>query len=318
MIEAAQYCTKSLPAPQQLEYWNELICRRFTQLQCEARPNRGYRGNLAILDLGIVQLSKVDVDPAGVFHSKALLASTNEDAMLMHLQISGNSLNTQRDQAQFLRPGQHAFCNTTERYSVEFDQAMTMLVAKIPTREFRQKTGLDPFAITCNEYALDTDQPSLTAQLAITAWRNRENYQTYHAKQALGEALLSIIAAESISRFKATPDSPSSYDVIFARAQQTIGRHLADSELNQSKVAAALNISTRYLRYLFEQQGTTFSRYLLEQRLMRANQNLLATPKGRGRVSRIAYECGFNNVSHFARVFTAEFGHPPSKVFHTD
>jgi len=315
VIEAAQYSTQSVPAAQQLEYWNELICRRFTLLQCEAKPVSGYRGSLATIDLGSVQLSKVNVDPAGVFHSNTLVANTEEDAMLMHLQVSGESINTQRDRVQFLRAGNYAFCNTTERYSVEFEQPMTMLVAKIPTPEFRQKTGLDPFSVTCNHHAMISGQASLAAQMTLSAWRTRNNYASAQSRQALGEAILSTIAAEAISRFKTEKCDGNRYEFVFARAQRFIARHLADPDLDQSKVAASLNISTRYLRYLFAQHDTTFSRYLLEQRLVRAKNQLLGTPDSRGRVSRIAYECGFNNVSHFTRVFTAEFGHPPSKVY---
>jgi len=53
-------------------------------------------------------------------------------------------------------------------------------------------------------------------------------------------------------------------------------------------------------------------RVLLE-RVNRAGR-LLDSPQARGRtVTRIAFACGFDDLSHFGRVFEAQFGMPPSR-----
>ena len=54
--------------------------------------------------------------------------------------------------------------------------------------------------------------------------------------------------------------------------------------------------------------GTAPGRWLREQRLRRAKLLLGA---GNLQVSEVAFQCGFENLSHFSRAYKEEFGHPP-------
>lgn len=56
---------------------------------------------------------------------------------------------------------------------------------------------------------------------------------------------------------------------------------------------------------------TTPGKWLLKKRLQHSRY-LMETTKDT--ISEIAYSCGFENVSHFSRVFRKEFGTPPSKI----
>jgi AraC-like DNA-binding protein len=63
---------------------------------------------------------------------------------------------------------------------------------------------------------------------------------------------------------------------------------------------------------LFERSDTTFSDFVLEQRLLLA-QRLLRNPLHTGRkISEIALMAGFQNVSYFHRAFRRRFGMTPA------
>jgi AraC-like DNA-binding protein len=65
---------------------------------------------------------------------------------------------------------------------------------------------------------------------------------------------------------------------------------------------------------MFETEGTTFTQYLLTQRLARA-YDLLGDPRRwADKVSAIAFDSGFADVSYFNRVFRRRFGAVPSDV----
>ncbi len=53
-------------------------------------------------------------------------------------------------------------------------------------------------------------------------------------------------------------------------------------------------------RFFYQHLGKTFQNYLIETRLTRAVRDLIESKK---QISEIAYDCGFNNLSNFNRLF---------------
>lgn len=99
-------------------------------------------------------------------------------------------------------------------------------------------------------------------------------------------------------------------------AQCWIERHLDRADICIEALAAHLNLTVRSVQLLFQREGTTFSAFVLEQRLTRAAR-LLRHPACAGHsVSRLAHEAGFTDQSYFTRRFRARFGKTPSQWRH--
>jgi AraC-like DNA-binding protein len=97
-----------------------------------------------------------------------------------------------------------------------------------------------------------------------------------------------------------------------AAVKRHVDLHLADPGLTPASVAAALGISVRQLHRLFEPSGSSFSRHVLRQRLLRCSETIAgATGTGRSVVD-IAFGWGFNSMATFYRAFASEFGSPPA------
>jgi AraC-like DNA-binding protein len=88
-----------------------------------------------------------------------------------------------------------------------------------------------------------------------------------------------------------------------------------DSEgLSVTDVAERRGLTPRYVQLLFESEGTTFTDYVLAQRLARAYR-MLAEPGLRHRtISAIAFDVGFGNLSYFNRAFRRHFGMTPTEA----
>jgi AraC-like DNA-binding protein len=97
-----------------------------------------------------------------------------------------------------------------------------------------------------------------------------------------------------------------------AAALDQIAASFQDPELSVATVARSQGISPRYLQRLMETSGTSFTARVTELRLQRAFA-LLGEP-GPGRISNIALEVGFSDISHFNRLFRARFGDTPRGV----
>lgn len=97
---------------------------------------------------------------------------------------------------------------------------------------------------------------------------------------------------------------------IIRRAKEYIREHQAD-DISLGQVARAVNTSTFYFCKMFKKYtGINFTDYLSRVRIEKS-KNLLLNPNLR--VSEIAFEVGFQSLTHFNRVFKKILGHSPSE-----
>jgi len=99
-----------------------------------------------------------------------------------------------------------------------------------------------------------------------------------------------------------------------ATALDHITSSFQDPELSLETVARDLRISPRYLQRLLETSGTSFTARVNELRLQRAFTLLTETRDGELRISDIALQVGFSDISHFNRLFRSRFGDTPRGV----
>lgn len=94
------------------------------------------------------------------------------------------------------------------------------------------------------------------------------------------------------------------------KAREYINEHQTE-DLSLGQVAKAVNTSTFYFCKLFKKAtGINFTDYLSRVRIERA-KNLLLNPNLR--VSEIAFEVGFQSLTHFNRVFKKILGQSPTE-----
>jgi len=93
-----------------------------------------------------------------------------------------------------------------------------------------------------------------------------------------------------------------------------IATSLSQPNLSVETVAARHRIKPRWLQRLFESEGTTFTEYVLAQRLVRAHRLLTDSLHANQKVSTIAFDIGFGDVSYFNRAFRRRYGVTPSEL----
>ena len=96
---------------------------------------------------------------------------------------------------------------------------------------------------------------------------------------------------------------------VIRRAKEFIQEHQAE-DISLSQVARAVNTSTFYFCKMFKKvTGINFTDYLSRVRIEKS-KNLLLNPNLR--VSEIAFEVGFQSLTHFNRVFKKVLGQTPT------
>ena len=155
----------------------------------------------------------------------------------------------------------------------------------------------------------------LNAGGAHADWHELE--RTYLASPQLGQvqyeamvrllevfALHLSLAAEGIATQQNHAEPP-----LVTRARQFIAEHQGE-DIALGDVAKAVHASTFHFCKMFKKAtGLTFTHYLSLSRVAKAKK-LLANPQLR--ISEIAYEVGFNSLTHFNRMFRKLSGESPT------
>jgi AraC-like DNA-binding protein len=96
--------------------------------------------------------------------------------------------------------------------------------------------------------------------------------------------------------------------------KQDVADRLDDPGLSAAAIAAWHGINPRYLQRLFESEGTTFTDYVLAQRLALAHRLLTNPLRSSMKISSIALDAGFGDLSYFNRAFRRRYGAAPSEL----
>ncbi len=93
-----------------------------------------------------------------------------------------------------------------------------------------------------------------------------------------------------------------------------IEENLHRNDLSVATVAARHRLPVRYVQRLFEEDGVTFTRFVLEQRLARARQILINPRLVHFKMSTVAIEAGFSSMPYFHEAFRRRYGVSPSDM----
>jgi AraC family transcriptional regulator, positive regulator of tynA and feaB len=156
---------------------------------------------------------------------------------------------------------------------------------------------------------------ALMAVLAKTFSLEITPDQDLYLKEAL-YGLLGVMLHERQNRSGYSGmDSEIGGAQLLQRALAHIDSNFGDCELTVQSVASDLKVSMRQLQRAFSLLGVTPTDYLLQKRLEMACQMLIERRlRNPGMlVSTIAYQCGFNDISYFNRLFRKMFSCSPGQ-----
>jgi AraC-like DNA-binding protein len=90
--------------------------------------------------------------------------------------------------------------------------------------------------------------------------------------------------------------------------------HLSENDLSVAEIARRHRVTPRYIHKLFQNDGITFSTFVLGQRLSRAHR-ILSDPRFADRnVSSVAFDVGFGDLSYFNRTFRRRYAATPTDI----
>ena len=304
--------TAEFSEEEQFDYWRDIICDEFVQLDCEkkghGRFNGELRGGIGVPNL---RFSEVISDPQFVKRSKRQISKSTEAEFLISFQLTRQGLVRQSGREALLNPGYFSLYDSTQPYSLTFNERFHQFVVQIP-HEVLSRHLINPERYTAIPISGQSGMGAVLSNFIFSLVKELNTSEP--VPDELSENLVNMIAMafSSSVMFDQLSSQAIVRDALKQRVLRYIDNNLCDPELNNQRVAAAQGISTRYLHKLFQDEDETLHNYILHRRLEKARQ-LLQDHKYLDRsIERIAYTLGFASPSHFSRAFKKHFGSSPS------
>jgi AraC-like DNA-binding protein len=284
-------------------------------LRCEVDPahDAPYRVDLSLSQLPGLQMVAGRYHGAGSRRTRALLDAEADDAALI-VNLRGRHLIEQRGREVVLDDGEAALVSWTEPSRLTHQPPGEALALRFPrSRLAPLLRGPDPHYMRAIPHG--TEALGLLTRYVALAWDDRR--QTGPELQRLMVSHIYDLVAVLVG---ATADAAQLAQAGGLRAarlaaiKEDIERTFDRPGLSLAELAGRHGCTPRFVQRLFEAEGTTFTEYVVGQRVARAHR-MLTDPRHRAeKVSTVAYLCGFGDVSYFNRVFRRHYGLAPSEV----
>ncbi len=311
MPQLETFSTSELPLHRRLEYWNDLTGNAFTPLVTDPVDRRAFLGRLTLTQVGQSRLAEARSEPATVRHSRQHVARTRDALFMLCLQLDGVSVNRQQGRESVLRNGDFHLLDSSRPYEVSLQGSNRMLVLSVPHPELARRMP-NPESVVGIAMSGRSGVSGLLSSLLCNFWQQRRTGDETYLSPRFGEAILDLVASAYASITSGAPESSS---IAIARREQIrsyIETHLHEPTLTPGSVAAAIHLSPRRLHQLFEADGETVGAYILRRRLEECARAMGDASQRSRTVTEIAFLHGFNNASHFGRVFRERYQSTPS------
>ncbi len=305
-----QLSTDAAPRHRKLAFWQDIVCDVFVQLDCKSGLGDQFRGSVDRAAVDAMAFTRVSSTAQRVFRTPSRIARAHEDFILVALGREGIGGVAQGGRETMVHPGEFAFYDTTRPYELSFNEDFTQMIFQVPRSALTKRV---PGFEDLTAVTFDRRQP--LARLTLD-FLDAVSGTVEHVDQATGLRLcdqaLDLLAMTIGDRLPHGAVQSSTHRAALRhRLKAHIQAHLADPGLSLASSAAALRISTRYVNDLLAEDDTSFQRYVLEQRLEQCARALASPALRHRQVGEIAFDWGFNDLSHFGRTFRERYGLSP-------
>jgi len=302
------------------EYWREVVCDEFVQLECDPVCDQNIdlfdaqmRGGIGFKD---ISFNEVISSPHIASRTNQQISNALKDDFLISFQIENQCIVRQHGREALLTPGSFALYDSTSPYSLSFAEKFHQFVVQMP-REVLARHLIEPEQYTA--ISVDANQGlGMVLKDFIFSLAGELSTSEVKPSEVLSENLVNLIAlsfSSSVVQNNLT-DSECVKEALIRRINQFIDNNLFDASLNNQKIAESQGISVRYLHKLFHDKDQSIHSMILDRRLAAAYQLLCSDNalESRSTIESLAYHVGFSSSSHFSRAFKARYGISPSSI----
>lgn len=312
--------TELLPAAERLSAWRKQLAHALAPVCIRTTHADDFRATLRLVDLGAVRVAEMTSPPLEALQCGDAFRLDGPEQYGLVLNRGGVVSVADGYRTVALAPGDLTFYDMSRPFAVcltASDQAsrgsVTILAASVPRT-------LMPVRRDRVERHLVTRFPGDEAMVSLLSRHLQDLVRDANRWRAADQGRLAATTVDLIAAVlagaSASADGPPQQPARLTLQNEIhtyIQRHLGDPGLTPGQVAAAHQISVRYLHQLFREQGLTIAAWIRECRLERCCRDLADVRNLSKPIHAIAVRWGFTDAAHFSRLFRTAYGMPPSE-----
>jgi AraC-like DNA-binding protein len=302
---------KGVGQGQNYEMWREELCRRFCRLDVEPSTGTGIDCQIALASLSHLVLATAAGVSGRFSRTRDLLPDGCDDFVLVS--ATGGPVHViQNGRTIALSRSEMCLTEMSGPCSIGFNGNEHFTTIRIPRRALLEMCPRAEERLSRSLHENSTLQAmiaryhALSSELAQSLDSVAQRMTAQHLVDLIGLLLGAGHEEEELA-------TQRGYSAVRLELMKTdVLNNLDRSDLNIGSIARAYGLSPRHAQRLFAQTGITFTEFLLEQRLLLARRLLGEAHHRHRKISTIAHEAGFGDLSYFNRMFRKRFGAAPS------
>lgn len=292
-----EWSAKQCQVDQPFGSWADDLAAAFVQLEPRKLAEHPFRGVISRTDAAPIRISRVAASKHRVLRLRSHIANSDEDLCFVNLQLEGVGRYTQRGHEQVCGPGDLAVVDTTEPFEIANAYDFQLFCFAVPRH-------LLP-GYFCDRPRLSLSATEAGRALSRTLAGYSElclNAQAHSKIGELGAAHIVDLISHATGVLAEAPSTPMKGPVILSMMLDHIDRHSGDPGLSAATLAQKFHCSVRYVHKLFSNTGCSVAEHVNHRRIIACTHDLL-DPRQNRTIAEIAFAAGFQDVSHFNRLF---------------
>jgi AraC-like DNA-binding protein len=290
--------------------WRDWIWKHFGGLESDLYGDTDFDGQMASARAGDLILTRLEANRHRVVRTEDMVRASDEGYLKIVAPMRGRAGVEQMGRQAWVSPGAWTIYDTTGSYAVANPERVEHLIVMLPKAQMLER-GLRLDTLM----ARPVGGASGIARVALTTMRSTFQelpHMSADAARGAGELIAQLVRL-SLIELSGQQTALTQREALKDRIRGYVALHLRDPDLTIDQIAHALNCSKRHLYNAFAEEDQTLASYIQHLRLEACIREL-QHPMARSRpITEIALSWGFNNLSHFSRVFRDHTGQSPSE-----
>ncbi|MEU1517569.1 helix-turn-helix domain-containing protein [Streptomyces sp. NPDC005811] len=306
--------THSVDPVDRIGFWEEYNRQALVGLSCSSHSPQGLLATQTNVELGGLGLADIAGNEHVIERTPQTCRALPKDSVFVSLLTEGAGHAVFFHEGGCLTPrtGDLILYDTRRSYLFGFPSPMRQLLVDIPREVFETRCATGEVSTPMLFGRVSAAEGALVSALGAVL----SDWATGHGSDDAGgteDTVLDLVRTLAAPRL-GSASAPRAAISQLAVARDYMERHLADPGLSAGRVAEAVGVSARHLSRIFQPTGVSPSRYILEQRLAKAHEELAGPGTRHLTIAEVAHHWGFASQAHFTRVFRDRFGRTPGET----